>query len=220
MARRVKRSSMRKRRSMRGGWQKLSPAPVEDASMAGPTQMSNAQGQEYDALHQGQHGGGSLADPAPMSAGDQGLLPADLRSFARVTPQDNSMAEIQGMKDQGGGGKRRRSTKKSMYGGKRRRSTKKNMYGGKRRRSTKKNMYGGQQKMGMYGGKRSRKSRRKTMYGGQPQMLNPDSASLDSKSAMILPSSATEQGMNPEWKLAHNPTSFVPDSVKATTGAM
>ena len=207
MARRVKRSSMRKRRSMRGGWQELSPAPVDDASMAGPTQMSNAQGQEYDALHQGQHGGGNLADPAPMSSGDQGLLPADLRSFARVTPQDNSMAAIQGMKDQGGGGKRRRS----------RRSSRKMMYGGKRRRSTKKNMYGGQKMM--YGGKR-RRSSKKNMYGGQPQMLNPDSASLDSKSAMILPSSATEQGMNPEWKLAHNPPSFVPDSVKATTGAM
>jgi hypothetical protein len=181
--------------------------------MAGPTQMSNAQGQEYDALHQGQHGGGNLADPAPMSAGDQGLLPADLRSFARVTPQDNSMAEIQGMKDQGGGGRRRRSrrsSRKMMYGGKRRRSTKKNMYGGKRRRSTKKNMYGGKR----------RRSTKKNMYGGQPLVLNPDSASLDSKSAMILPSSATEQGMNPEWKLAHSPTSFVPDSVKATTGAM
>ena len=212
MARRVKRSSMRKRRSMRGGWQKLSPAPVDDASMAGPTQMSNAQGQEYDALHQGQHGGGSLADPAPMSAGDQGLLPADLRSFARVTPQDNSMAAIQGMKDQGGGGRRRRS----------RRSTRKGMgmYGGQRgKKSRRKTMYGGQQKMGMYGGKR-RRSSKKNMYGGQPQMLNPDSASLDSKSAMILPSSATEQGMNPEWKLAHSPTSFVPDSVKATMGSM
>jgi hypothetical protein len=100
--------------------------------------------------------------------------------------------------------------KMGMYGGKRRRSTKKNMYGGKRRRSTKKNMYGGKR----------RRSSKKNMYGGQPQMLNPDSASLDSKSAMILPSSATEQGMNPEWKLAHNPTSFVPDSVKATTGAI
>ena len=232
MAKRVKRST-RRRGSMRGGWQKLNAAPVNDTSMVGPTQMSDAQGQEYQALHEGQHGGANMADPAPMSSGDQGLLPADLRTTARVSPQDSSIAAIQGMKDQGGGGRRRRSSRKSMYGG----QQKMGMYGGKRgrksRRSTRKGMgmYGGKRgrksrrssRKSMYGGKRGRKSRRsskKNMYGGQMPTLNPDSAALESKSGMILPSSITANTMNPEWKLAQDPTSFVPDAVKATTGSM
>ena len=184
MPRRVKRSSMRRRRSMRGGWQKLSPAVVDDSTMVGPTQMSNAQGEEYQALHEGQHGGAQIVDPSGVSSGDQGVLDSSLRANARLTPQDNSFAAIQGMKDQAGGARRRRGSRRS------RRSRRK--HGGSRRKH--------------------RRSRRKMMYGGAP--MNPATADLESKSAMILPSSSTESGMNPEWKLAANPTSFVPDAVK------
>ena len=193
MVRRVKRSSMRRRRSMRGGWQKLSPASMDDSSMIGPTQMSNAQGQEYQALHKGQHGGAQLVDPAGVSSGDQGLLPADLRAVARVTPQDEAIAGIQGMKDQGGGGRRRRS--------RRRRSSRKKHGGSRRKHGGSRKKHGGSRKNGMYGG----------------AVLSPASADAP---GLILSEKVTESGMNPEWKLAHDPTSFVPDAVKATTKAM
>jgi hypothetical protein len=188
----------------------LNPASVNDQSMLGPTRQSGSQGIEYKALHMGQYGGGNVTDPAPVTQGDQGTLPADMAASARLTPQNQAFAAIQGMKDQGGGG--RRSSRKMMYGG----QMKMGMNGGKRyRRKSKK-----------HGGSRKRVSRkrvsrrRKSMYGGQMASLNPSAADLSAKSANILPNQSTESGMNPEWKLAHDPKSFVPDAVKATTGAM
>ena len=190
MVRRVKRAS-RKTRKMRGGWQRLNPASVNDESMAGPTKMSNAQGQEYDALHEGQHGGG-LGEGAPV--GDTGMLDAALRVNARVTPIDNSISAIQGMSDQAGGrhGGSRRGSRR--HGGSRRRN------GGSRRRN----------------GGSKRRTYRKRQGGGSTLMP----ASADAP-GMILPGSAgAERGMNPEWKLAHDPTSFIPNAVKASVAAL
>ena len=190
MVRRVKRAS-RKTRKMRGGWQRLNPASVNDESMAGPTKMSNAQGPEYDALHEGQHGGG-LGEGAPV--GDTGMLDAALRVNARVTPIDNSISAIQGMSDQAGGrhGGSRRGSRR--HGGSRRRN------GGSRRRN----------------GGSKRRTYRKRQGGGSTLMP----ASADAP-GMILPGSAgAERGMNPEWKLAHDPTSFIPNAVKASVAAL
>ena len=111
-----------RRRTMRGGWVALSPAPVGDAGMAGPMKMSLAQGQEYEVLHEGQHGGGSgLLGGAP--AFESQTLPSNLVEAARVGGTLKAYGEIQGMKDQGGGGKRRRGRKsrKSRRGRKSRR---------------------------------------------------------------------------------------------------
>jgi len=204
MVRRVKRAS-RKTRKMRGGWQRLNPASVNDESMAGPTKMSNAQGQEYDALHEGQHGGG-LGEGAPV--GDTGMLDAALRVNARVTPIDNSISAIQGMSDQAGGrhggsrrGSRRHGGSRRRNGGSRRRN------GGSRRRN------GGSRRRN---GGSKRRTYRKRQGGGSTLMP----ASADAP-GMILPGSAgAERGMNPEWKLAHDPTSFIPNAVKASVAAL
>jgi len=151
---------------------------MDDDSMMGPTKMSNAQGQEYQALHEGQHGGAQLGEGAPV--GDTGVLDQGLRTFARVTALDHAIGETVGMRDQSGG--RRRRTRRK-HGGRK--------HGGSRKK---------------HGGRR-RRSRRRHSGGG---MLNPASAELHARSAMILDSSKTEHGMNPEWKLAHNPNSMAP----------
>jgi len=175
----MKRSS---RRSMRGGWQRLTPmgTPVNDTSMKGPTMVSDAQGGEYRSMHEGQHGGASLGEGAAV--GDTGVLDSSMRVHARVTPIDQALSETAGMRDQSGGRRRRRSMRKKR---------------GSRRRSMRKKR-----------GSRRRSMRRK--HGGG--VLMPASADAH---GMILPASAgAEAGMNPEWKLAANPTSFIPHGVR------
>ena len=152
--------------------------------MKGPTMMSNAQGEEYQALHEGQHGGASLGEGAPV--GSTGILDPSLRTYARVGSLDHAIAETAGMSDQTGG-RRRRSRR---HGGRGRSRSRR--HGGRRR--------------SRHGGRRS--MRRK--HGGG--VLVPASADA---SGMILPKSAgAEAGMNPEWKLAAQPTAFIPNSVR------
>jgi hypothetical protein len=69
--------------------------------------------------------------------GDTGVLEAGLRESARIQPLDASLNEIAGMKDQGGGGRRRRGRKsrksqkrKSQKRKSRRCWSRKNMRGG------------------------------------------------------------------------------------------
>ena len=99
---------------MRGGWQALSPAPVNDTSMDGPKNMSSQQGQEYNALHEGQHGGGAALEGAP--AFESQTLPSNMVDAARVGGTLNSFAAIRGMQDGG-----RRRGRKSRGRGRRRR---------------------------------------------------------------------------------------------------
>jgi len=165
----------------------MNPASVNDKTMMSPSSQSLAQGAEYNKIHMGQHGGAFT----PMSGapvGDQGLLDSALRGVARIGPVDQAIASIQGMSDQSGG---RRSKKKSS-----RRSKKSSS-----RRSKKSSS------------RRSKKSSsRRRQRGGSS--YRPADASA---SPSLLPPSMESRavgGMNPEWKLAENPTSFAPNLAK------
>jgi hypothetical protein len=102
----------------------LSPMPLDDTSMVGPSKMSMAQGGDFFGYHAKQHGG-----MAPV--GYTGVLDDSLRASARVSPLDQAGAAIVGLKDQAGGRRKRRSTKRRST---KRRSTKKRSM--KKRRST------------------------------------------------------------------------------------
>ena len=166
----------------------MNPASVNDKTMMSPSSQSLAQGAEYNKIHMGQHGGAFT----PMSGapvGDQGLLDSALRGVARIGPVDQAIASIQGMSDQSGG---RRSKKKSS-----RRSKKSSS-----RRSKKSSS------------RRSKKSSSRRRQRGGSSHYRPADASA---SPSLLPPSMESRavgGMNPEWKLAENPTSFAPNLAK------
>ena len=215
-----------RRHRMRGGWQRLHPASVDDTSMVGPSKLSGLQGDEYLNAHVNQHGGAASPLVIDAPVGDQGMLPDNMREAARVTPIDQSLSAIRGMSDQSGGSRRRsrrrsrnsrgRYTKK--HGGAR-----KNHCGGRRRRNTKKhggrrNMRGGQPApVDMPGTLLGGGRRRRKMRGGNMPMMVPASADAP---GMILPDSQTVGGMNPEWNLAKSPMSFIPDSIRASVAAI
>jgi len=212
------RSSTRKMRSKRGkksrsklsrrrlyGGANVTFAGVNDASMMEAGKMSLAQGRDYLSHHTAQHGG-----MAPV--GYTGVLDDSLRATARVGVLDESMGAIQGMSDQSGGGKRKRMTMKMAMKKMRKMM---GLKGGKM-------MYGGQKMCGgqkMYGGKRGK--RRMTMKmmkklmakkrGGFAYAL---SQAQDYSAPGMLLSPAGEAralaGMNPEWKLATDPSAFAP----------
>jgi hypothetical protein len=144
-----------------------------------------------------------------------------MREAARVTPIDQSLSAIRGMSDQSGGSRRRRNSRgryTKKHGGAR-----KNHCGGRRRRNTKKhdgrrNMRGGQPApVDMPGTLLGGGRRRRKMRGGNMPMMVPASADAP---GMILPDSQTVGGMNPEWNLAKSPTSFIPDSIRASVAAI
>jgi hypothetical protein len=113
--RKASRKASRRSRRQRGGQQALVPADVSDASMQGPSELSSAQGKEYNAIHAEQHGGGGpVLYGAPV--GTTGVLDAGLRETARVIDLDRSVGAIQGMSDQSGGarGKRSKRAKRSQ----------------------------------------------------------------------------------------------------------
>lgn len=64
-----------------------------------PMALSLLQGMEYGELHRNQHGGGGYQAGGYAPVGDQGLLPADLRTMARVSPLDGAIEQIKGMSD-------------------------------------------------------------------------------------------------------------------------
>jgi hypothetical protein len=189
-----KRSTMRggKRSTMRGGYV-LTGSDVNDTSMNAPAKLNLLQGQQYGSQHANQHGGtanvgytgtlpqnmraaalmGQMGGVAPV--GDTGVMDVN-RVEARLGPLDASLQEIAGMKDQGGGRRRRSSSK-----------------GGRKSRKSRKACKS-----------RSSKRSRRYMYGGTASVSDP---------TMMLPVGMEKQavmGMNPEWKLAENPTSFNP----------
>jgi len=85
-----------------------------------------AQGRDYQMLHEGQHGGGTMYQGAPV--GTTGVLDSSLAEAARINPTLASYSQIQGMRDQDGGARRRR--KGSKRSRRSRRSRRKMMYGG------------------------------------------------------------------------------------------
>ncbi len=105
-------STRRGRRSSRRCWsrrQRGGQAPVNDTSINAAKALSLAQGQDYEQIHANQHGGAavSLASSAPV--GYTGVLDDSLRATARIGGLDASLAEIRGMSDQAGGGRRRKA---------------------------------------------------------------------------------------------------------------
>jgi hypothetical protein len=115
---------------------------------------------------------------------ETGMLSSDLRASAHLTALDQSYNEIAGMKDQSGGRSRRRKSRRTTRGGKKTRRT-------------------------MLGGKKSRRSSRRRTHGGASE----GSPVVNSGDQLILPPSMTLPNLNPEWKLAEDPNSFVPTSV-------
>ena len=159
-------------------------APVNDSSMLSPSSSSLAQGADYKQIHMGQHGGKPLIGGAAPVESIGETLPQELQGPASVTSTMNAFRDIQGMSDQTGGARRR-----SKRRGSKRRGSKR---GTKRSKRSKRR-----------GTKRSKRSWR--FWGGAN--ANPAAASAP---GMILPSSVTEGGMNPEWGLAKDPNSFAP----------
>lgn len=102
------------RRMMYGGYDS-SPAPTAGNAMAAMQQQNLAQGNQFLAMHKNQHGGGALdAGPFPGAVVAPTVLPENLHASARVAPLDAAIKEIQGLKDQSGGArKKRRGSRKS-----------------------------------------------------------------------------------------------------------
>ena len=218
------RSSTKKMRSKRGkksrsrlsrrrlyGGANMYPAGVNDNSMLEAGKMNFAQGRDYLSYHTAQHGG-----MAPV--GYTGVLDDSLRATARVAVLDESMGAIQGMSDQSGGGKRRgpkgrrgMSMKMAMKKMKKMMGLKggKMMYGGQKMCGGQK-MYGGKKRMTMKKMKKGKKGTRR-MRGGFAYAL---SQAQDYSAPGMLLSPAGEAralaGMNPEWKLATDPSAFAP----------
>ena len=188
-------------------------APLTDTSMDGSSKMNLAQGTDYASIHKGQHGG-----MAPV--GYTGMLDDSLRATARVGVLDESMQAIQGMSDQSGGfhkgftrklkrGLKRGVTKvKGMF-----KKLKSKLVGPKSYSRKFMNLF--RKKRG--GARRSRKmaallkNMRKKMRGGSAVTL---AGAQDYSAPGMLLSPADEaralSGMNPEWKLATDPTAFAP----------
>jgi len=194
------RRSRSNRRQYGGNHIVLSPSPLGQ-SLAGssPSSANLAQGGQYASFHANQHGGMA---PYPGGVTDT-VLPQDLQASARVLPLGGYLADVQHLRDPGqaaqaGGRRRRTRNSRGRFTAKRR--------GSKRSRKTR-------------GSKRSRKTRAKRNSRGRFLKMRGGSAvSLTNASdygapGMLLPSSAETKavsGMNPEWKLAADPTSFAP----------
>ena len=176
----MKRSNKGSKTMHRRRRQRGGQAPVNDSSMLSPSSSSLAQGVDYKQIHMGQHGGKVLIGGAAPLESIGQTLPQELQGPASVTSTMNAFREIQGMSDQTGGARRKRRGSKRA---KRR--------GSKRVKRTK---------------RRGTKRRGMKLYGGGIN-ANPAAASAP---GLILPSSVTEGGMNPEWNLAKDPQAFAP----------
>jgi len=171
--RRNRKSSRRNRKSSRRNRR-------QNGGAYDPANLNLQQGKQFQEAHRLQHGGGNL-NWAPVVAGNQGMLPADMREQARVVETFNAVNEASVMRDpdqlpvQAGGrrrGSRRGSRRNNMNMSasmRRRRSSRRNNNGGmnampasinmsasmRRRRSSRRNNNGGMNAM-----RRSRRSRR------------------------------------------------------------
>ena len=184
-----------RRRRMRGGSHQLVfPATVENASyessLSSPSKMMLSQGNEYQSIHAGQHGGAVAVNLAPAPPGFTGVLENGLRSQAWLGPLDASMQAVQGMSDQSGG--RRRGRKASRRGRK----------GSRRGRKA--------SRRGRKGSRRGRKGSRR-MRGGSAFSLS-HAQEFGAPGMLLSPGQEAQalESMNPEWKLATNPSAFTP----------
>ena len=188
MKRRGTRGRMaRGKRCWSGGAQLVLPAPVEnssyESSMSSPSKMMLAQGTDYQSIHSGQHGGAYAGNVAPAPPGYTGMLEDGLRGQAWQTPVDQSISAIQGMSDQAGGARKKKVTKKA------------------RAKMMK------MRKLSMKLHTMVKKLRK--MRGGAAYSI---AGAQDFAAPGMLLSPGQEAaalgGMNPEWKLAMDPSSF------------
>ena len=221
-SRKNRKNSRRNRRNNRmygGASLMLSPMGVND-SLAGssPSQMNIAQGEQYGAFHAKQHGGMAAY---PMRVVDS-LLPSNMAASARVTPLNNDINEVKGLRDPG---------QEAQMGG-RRRMTRRNLRATRRiirrdgrmlrrmvrrdrrvmRRATRRDKRNSRRASRSASRKSKRNNRGRFMRGGavQPAL---DLAASANAPGMLLDAGAEARavrGMNPEWSLAPNPNSFAP----------
>jgi len=208
----------------------LSPMGVND-SLAGssPSKMNIAQGEQYGAFHAKQHGGMAAY---PMSVVDS-LLPSDMAASARVTPLNNDINEVKGLRDPGQEaqmGGRRRMTRRNLRATRRivrrdgrmlrrmvrrdRRTLRRMVRRDRRvmRRATRRDKRNSRRASRSASRKSKRNNRGRFMRGGavQPAL---DLAASANAPGMLLDGGAEARavrGMNPEWALARNSNSFAP----------
>ena len=205
------------------------PAPVETAtyesSMSSPSKMMLEQGNEYQSIHSGQHGGAYAANPSPAPPGYTGILDEGLRAQAAISPIDQSLKAIQGMSDQSGGRRRRRGSKRRsrrgsrrMRGGSRRgrKSSRRSRKGSRRMRGGSSgahtNSKNGRNKNGHRNNNhRNSKKGSGAMHGGAAYSIA-SAQNVGAPGMLLSPGMEREAlgGMNPEWKLATDPNSFAP----------
>jgi hypothetical protein len=186
-----KRGTMRscKRSTMRGGYV-LTGSDINDTSMNAPSKLNMLQGEQFSSQHANQHGGSA-------NVGYTGVLPQDMRAAARVNQAggvapvgDTGVMDVNRVEARVGpidNAFQEIAGMRDQAGGRRRRSSRKSRKSRKSR-----------------SGKKSRSNMRRYMYGGTASVSDP---------TMMLPVGMEKEavmGMNPEWKLAENPTSFNP----------
>lgn len=184
---RTQRSKHSRRRAQRGG--ESSPGNVNADMMKPMMSQSLAQGQQFANMHANQHGGAALdAGPFPGAVTEQSMLPQNLHAAARIAPLNAALGAIANMKDPGqAGGARKKSRKASK---KSRKASKKSRKGSRKARKS---------------SKKSRKQRGGAAYDSNPAPFGGPSMLLDGSQM-----SKALSGMNAEWKLAENPSSFAP----------
>jgi hypothetical protein len=208
-----------------GANQLVFPAAVEnstyESSFSSPSKMMLDQGNQYQSIHSGQHGGAAAANLAPAPPGFTGVLEDGLRGQAWMSPLDQSVQAIQGMSDQAGGARRKgrkgakRGTKRAKSakrGTKRAKSAKR---GSKRAKSAKRGSKRAKRsKRGSKSAKRTRRGRRGMRGGAAASLANAQDFGAPGMLLSPAQQAAALGGMNPEWKLAMDPASFAPNLSK------
>jgi len=166
----------------------ISPQALNDTTGLGPQQQSIAQGVQFGQLTNKMHGGMGVYPGAVTDSG----LPGNLHASARLLAQDQAFADIQGLRDQAGGRKRRsRKARNNRKSRKSRKASRKNRKASrKNRKASRKN-----RKASRKNRKASRKNRRnRRMNGGALGY-----ASTDAPGMLLTPAETARAGLNPEW---------------------
>ena len=176
-----------RRNNMMGGSytvKDISPMSLTDTTGLGPQQQSIAQGVQFGQLTNKMHGGMGVYPGAVTDSG----LPANLHASARLLGQDQAFADIQGLRDQAGGRKRR--SRKARNNRKSRKASRKN------RKASRKNRKASRKNRKTRNNRKNRKASRKNrrMNGGALGY-----ASTDAPGMLLTPAETARAGLNPEW---------------------
>ena len=140
-----------------------------------------AQGADFLSYHKGQHGGATPLALTSLDAIDNSALAGQLRGPAMLGGIDRAFADIAGLRDQQGGKRRRRRSKK---GGKRSKRSKK---GGKRSKRSKRS--------GKRSGKKSRRTHRTRRSQGGAMGFAP----FPSQGMLLSPGQTARAGLSEGW---------------------